>query len=205
MNFNFKNISQSNKRIRLIPKNGASISANIGVDNPTTSIDENGVFSVCLAPKNDCEPSTFDVPELNEYGWGNSSNGITYTVNNSEKKVVVFGSTGTTFSLTQSFENAVLYSNLTEPFTHNGYSFDEYFNLNTSGSVLQIKGNSDDSIKDPITVRFYPLIPTDDAPYNIDMYWDIWKAIKGLSATDSIPSIIEYEAEFIELHSCGRL
>lgn len=51
MKFNLRNITDSNKRIRIIPKNSSSISANIGVDNPTASIDENGVFSVCLAPQ----------------------------------------------------------------------------------------------------------------------------------------------------------
>ena len=50
MNFNFKNLSENTKRIRIIPKNGAELFANIGVDNPTAMIDEDGVFSVCLSP-----------------------------------------------------------------------------------------------------------------------------------------------------------
>ena len=50
MNFNFKNLSENTKRIRIIPKNGAELFANIGVDNPTAMTDEDGVFSVCLSP-----------------------------------------------------------------------------------------------------------------------------------------------------------
>lgn len=50
MNFNFKNLSENTKRIRIIPKNGTELFANIGVDNPTAMIDEDGVFSVCLSP-----------------------------------------------------------------------------------------------------------------------------------------------------------
>jgi len=55
MNFNFRNISENPKRIRIIPKNGTELFANIGVDNPTATIDEDGVFSVCLSPN---EPPT---------------------------------------------------------------------------------------------------------------------------------------------------
>lgn len=50
MNFNFKNLSENTKRIRIIPKNNTELAANIGVDNPTAMIDEDGVFSVCLSP-----------------------------------------------------------------------------------------------------------------------------------------------------------
>lgn len=50
MKLNFKNLSDSIKRIRLIPKDGASASANIGVDNPTLDINENGEVTFCLAP-----------------------------------------------------------------------------------------------------------------------------------------------------------
>ena len=52
MKLNFKNLSDSTKRIRLIPKDGASASANIGVDNPTLDISENGEVTFCLAPPN---------------------------------------------------------------------------------------------------------------------------------------------------------
>lgn len=50
MNFNFKNLSENTKRIRIIPKYGAELSVNVGVDNPTAMIDVNGVISVCLSP-----------------------------------------------------------------------------------------------------------------------------------------------------------
>ena len=50
MNFNFKNLSENIKRIRIIPKNDTELVANVGVDNPTAMIDEDGVFSVCLSP-----------------------------------------------------------------------------------------------------------------------------------------------------------
>lgn len=59
MKFNLKNTSQNTKNIRIIPKNGATLSANVGVENPTATIDENGVFSVRL--------STKQSPELPEY------------------------------------------------------------------------------------------------------------------------------------------
>lgn len=49
MKLNFKNLSDSIKRIRLIPKDGASASANIGVENPTLDISENGEVTFCLA------------------------------------------------------------------------------------------------------------------------------------------------------------
>lgn len=50
MKLNFKNLSDSTKRIRLVPKDGASASANIGVNNPTLDISENGEITFCLAP-----------------------------------------------------------------------------------------------------------------------------------------------------------
>jgi len=59
MNFNFKNLSENTKRIRIIPKNGTELFANIGVDNPTATIDEDGVFSVCLSP--------YEVPEYGDW------------------------------------------------------------------------------------------------------------------------------------------
>ena len=59
MNFNFKNLSENIKRIRIIPKNGTELFANIGVDNPTAMIDEDGVFSVCLSP--------YEAPEYGDW------------------------------------------------------------------------------------------------------------------------------------------
>ena len=56
MKLNFKNLSDSIKRIRLIPKgnNLEGASANIGVDNPTLDINENGEVTFCLAPSDIC-------------------------------------------------------------------------------------------------------------------------------------------------------
>ena len=54
MKLNFKNLSDSTKRIRLIPKDKAVASANIGVENPTLDINENGEVIFCLAPSDIC-------------------------------------------------------------------------------------------------------------------------------------------------------
>lgn len=58
MKINIKNNQNKFSRIKLIPKSSDStISANIGVDNPTLIIDDNKTLSVCLSPNNDisCE------------------------------------------------------------------------------------------------------------------------------------------------------
>lgn len=60
MNFNFKNLSQNIKHIRIIPKNDTELFANIGVDNLTAVIDEDGVFSVYLSPNTSSEVSEDD-------------------------------------------------------------------------------------------------------------------------------------------------
>ena len=77
MKLNFKNLSDSTKRIRLIPKDGASASANIGVNNPTLDISDDGVIQFCLAPA-ECNSTavTFEILQswngMNESGYEKS-------------------------------------------------------------------------------------------------------------------------------------
>lgn len=76
MKLNFKNLSDSIKRINLIPRAGAEASANIGVDNPTLDISEYGVVSFCLAPAqtDTIFISLFDELRVSGDGWSFETN-----------------------------------------------------------------------------------------------------------------------------------
>jgi len=61
MKLNFKNLPDIVTGKRLIPKDGASASANIGVNNPTLDISDDGIIQFCLAP---AKQNSTDVPEI---------------------------------------------------------------------------------------------------------------------------------------------
>lgn len=50
MKLNFKNIGNTNKRLKIVPTNGATITK-VNVTNPTFGLDTNNVATFCLAPK----------------------------------------------------------------------------------------------------------------------------------------------------------
>jgi hypothetical protein len=93
MKLNFKNLSDSIKRIRLIPKAGAGVSANIGVENPTLDISENGEVTFCLAPSGDNGGGT----------GGTGGTGIVIDASNATSHIAI----GFVYSLNQYFSGAI--------------------------------------------------------------------------------------------------
>lgn len=59
MKINIRTLSENPRRVRLIPKGYNTVSANVGVDNPTLQVDEDYTISFCLA-KPPIELSTSD-------------------------------------------------------------------------------------------------------------------------------------------------
>lgn len=71
MKINIRNNHNDFSRVKIIPKSSSNtISANIGVDNPTLMIDENNLLSVCLSKDNQlsCEGATSYVDTGGVYG-----------------------------------------------------------------------------------------------------------------------------------------
>lgn len=162
----------------------------------------------CVSPS--CEPSILILNEVDGYQWGNGSTYLYYSSDftTPEKNVLIYGNTGSTFSFLNTFKNILFSSNMSDPLTINGYSIEDYFNFidytEDGKNKLKIEGHSDLTIdeKDPITIRFYPY-GNSDIPSNMNMFWDLWRSIRGMDANSPMPDM-DYSQEYIELHSCGR-